>query len=381
MEVTSLYSADLFITEECNLHCKYCFHREGKDKCGVADETMSIEQGKKILDRLHGLYPERMTINFFGGEPLLYPETVVELGKYAKSLWKDKTFFFISTNGTIFNEKLFGQLKELNIPVQVSFDGDRETQNLNRGEFDLVVSNLKKMIAFGCNPHIRLTFTPDTVGRLVHNIQFIHSLGINRIVHHATMESEWTKEAIMDYNIQLLSLLHYRRFCHTRKDPISIGFIDKNLMILNDEMPIDEDFCAAGKSFIAILPNGDVYPCHRAVSKRIFKLGNIHDKDNPFTRGIFLNLSKESQGCKRNCASAKTCHTCVITQFEVTGDLQTPMQKNGYCEICRLEYELCRQYLPTEVSDKQGRMLTSLASVVADIADTLNKMGAKDVKK
>ena len=129
-----IFSADLFITEECNMKCKYCFHQEGKTRCGEPNLTMSIDEGKKILDRLYQLYPERMTINFFGGEPLLYPDTVVALGRYAKSLWKDKAFFFISTNGTIFDEKLFKEFQEIGIPLQVSFDGATLDGKIKSGE-------------------------------------------------------------------------------------------------------------------------------------------------------------------------------------------------------------------------------------------------------
>jgi uncharacterized protein len=375
-----IYSADLFITEDCNMKCTYCFHQKGREASKGANQTMSIEEGKKILDRLYELYPERMTINFFGGEPLLYPDTVIALGKYAKALWKDQAFFFISTNGTVFDENLFAELKALNVYVQVSFDGDRETQELYRGSFDIVSANIKKMIAFGALPAVRLTFTPDSVSSLMKNIQYIHDLGVVKIVHHAVMEADWTEDAIKEYNVQLINLLHYRRYCLNKEIPFNIGFIDKNLMTLNDEIPLDEDFCAAGKSFIAILPNGDVYPCHRAVSKRLFKLGNIFIKDKPFVRGIFLDISKATQGCKQNCKAAKTCHTCIMTQFDVTGDLQKPLHANHYCDICNLEHELCKQYLPTEISDKHGRMLTSLAQVVADMADKINALEVKDVK-
>ena len=72
-------SVDLFITEKCNMKCDYCFH----PKTGA---VLSVEQGKKVLDRLKQLSPESMQITFFGGEPLLYPQTVLELAEYARTL-------------------------------------------------------------------------------------------------------------------------------------------------------------------------------------------------------------------------------------------------------------------------------------------------------
>jgi len=367
-----IYSIDLFITEECNLKCKYCFHRKGKEVSGAPNQTFTVEDGRRVLDRVYKLNPDSMTVNFFGGEPLLYPDMLLDLMRYTKELWKDKGKLVISTNGTVFNKELFAELKSMDVGIQVSFDGDEDTQNSNRGEFDLVASNIKNMLEFGAVITVRMTFTPDNVGSLSKNVQFIHDLGVEKIVHHAVMEADWTEEAIREYNVQLLNLLHYRRYCQNKKMPLTIGFIDKCLLILNDELPIEKDFCAAGKSFIAILPNGDVYPCHRAASKRIFKLGNIFNEDRPFIRGIFLDIDKISQGCQKNCRAAKICHTCIMVQFEVMGDLQKPLLQNHYCDIPCLEYDLCKQYLPTEISDKQGRMLTSLAQVVSDIMERLD---------
>ena len=60
-------SIDLFITERCNMDCEYCFHPK-------SDSVMSLEEGKKILDRMKEISPDGLQITFFGGEPLLFPQ-------------------------------------------------------------------------------------------------------------------------------------------------------------------------------------------------------------------------------------------------------------------------------------------------------------------
>lgn len=372
-ESKKLTSIDLFVTEKCNLDCSYCYHKK-------SDDVLSVEQGKNILNRLKVISPETMGINFFGGEPLLYPETVLELALYAKSLW-EKTEFHISTNGTYFDEEMFEKFNELNMHVQVSFDGDEETQNKDRGQFELVRDNIVKMLKIYPELSVRMTFTPETVGFLTRNVQFIHRLGVKKIMHHATMEKDWTTEHVQEYNYQLMNLYHYRRWCQRAKIAFQFLFIDKTLKILNDEVPSEVEYCMAGKSYMAILPNGDVYPCHRAASGRLFKLGNVFNEKRPFVRGVFSYLDKDATGCLRFCEAARTCHSCVIAHFLVNKDLTKPLMKNKYCEICKVEYTMARAYLSTELIDKQERLLTSLSLVVADIADKLNELGDENVKK
>jgi len=53
-------SIDLFITEQCNMKCDYCFHPKG-------EAVLSVEQGKKILARMKEISPAGLQITFFGG--------------------------------------------------------------------------------------------------------------------------------------------------------------------------------------------------------------------------------------------------------------------------------------------------------------------------
>ena len=359
-------SVDLFITEKCNMKCDYCFH----PKTGA---VLSVEQGKKILDRLKQLSPESMQITFFGGEPLLYPQTVLELAEYARTLWppddkgRHTSTFSISTNGTYFDEDVFKRFAELGMAIQVSCDGDEITHTEYRhGDYNLIVENMKKILKIKPDMSVRMTFTPKTVGRLSINIKYLHQeIGVAKIMHHAVIEDDWTDDAVEQYAYQLGQVYHYRRYCKRQDIPLHIAFIDKPLKIVNDELPPEKEFCQAGKSYIAVLDNGDVYPCHRAASARIFKLGNIFN-EVPFIRGIFLNIDKEYTGCAKHCKHAKTCHSCVITHYKVNQELTVPVTK--YCKICAVESDQALGFLPVELADRRERMLFKIGQVLVDVA-------------
>lgn len=359
-------SVDLFVTEECNMNCSYCFHPKGEQK-------LDIVQAKKIIDRLKIISPNNMVITFFGGEPLLYPNLVLDIARYARTVWPaDKTGervgFHIVTNGTYFNEDMFKRYKMLNFSIQVSIDGDRITTMEGRGgNFDAVVNNIKEMLKIYPDLSARMTYTPATVGRLAINIKFVHSLGIIRIMHHAVMEADWNEEAISQYAYQLNNLYHYRRYMNRIGNKLELLFIDKTLKVINDELPAETDFCQAGKSYLAILPNGDIYPCHRAASKRVFKLGNIFNEKRPFVRGMFLNIDKEFTGCTFKCQASRTCHSCPVTHYLVNKDMSKPI--SSYCEVCKVENNQALQFLPVELSDRRERQMNAMSAVIADIAE------------
>jgi uncharacterized protein len=365
--LNEIKNIDLFITEACNMDCEYCFHQKGTD-------VLTIDQGKKIIDRMKELSPKELKITFFGGEPFLFPETVLELSKYALSKYeKGACSLHVVTNATYFDEKIFKALRELPFSIQVSIDGDEVTTKEHRGgDFNLVVENIKKIREIFHEVSARMTFTPKTVGRLSINVQFVHQqLGISKIMYHAVMEADWKEEDILKYQQQLNHLYHYRRFCYRNQIPIDIVFIDKPLKILNDEIPSETNFCEAGKSYIAILSNGDVYPCHRAASNRLFKLGNIFE-EIPFIRGIFLNIDKSYLGCSKMCEASLTCHSCIITHYKVNGELTKPISQ--YCKLCQVENQQAKMYLNTEVSDRHEMMLKKLAAVVVGNSDQIEKI-------
>ena len=358
-----LTACDLFITERCNLKCTYCFHKQNP-------VTLKVEDGKKILDNLYIANPEFFNITFFGGEPLLYPELVLELAEYAVTLWGlENLKFTVSTNGMYFDELMFKKYKDLNFRFQVSLDGDEETSTLTRKgiDFNRVCNNLQSILALFPKTHVRMTYTPENVGRLISNVMFVHRLGVKTIMFHATMESDWTKESIAQYIFQLKEIYSYRRYINRLDGSLEIAHVDKPLNIINGTALADEDFCKAGKEYVAILPNGDVYPCHRAASNRLFKLGNILNVEMPIIRGVFLKINKHSTGCSAKCPASKTCHSCIIQHYMKNDNLEKP--KEDYCQICIAENGMAYEFLPFELAERQDKKLNTMARVLLDLAD------------
>ncbi|MGL1892721.1 MAG: radical SAM protein [Spirochaetaceae bacterium] len=72
---------EFLITGNCTSNCKHC----SNSNVGGKSQYLTLEKGKKILDSVKKEY-QLNSVMVFGGEPLLYPETTIQLLKYAKKL-------------------------------------------------------------------------------------------------------------------------------------------------------------------------------------------------------------------------------------------------------------------------------------------------------
>lgn len=354
-EDVKIQDVDLFLTEECNLDCKYCFHKKGSS-------SLSTENASKILDKLAVLCPEKMNLNFWGGEPLLNVDVLLDVIKDASTLWhKDNLTFHLVTNGTIYSNEVFKVLQTNRVGIQVSLDGSPDCNDIDRSKGELVSENIKKMLVNFPNLSVRMTYTPRNVHKLVQNILYIKNLGVKTVMHQAVIEDDWNDEAVKTFAEQTETLFRIK----VKNPQLGVMFVDKNNSICDDMQPIDTNFCEAGKKLIAVLPNGDVYPCHRAASGKVFKLGSLLSENSRIIRGMFLNINKSSSGCT-NCKAWKTCHTCIITHHQVNGKLDKVVQ--NYCKLMFVEATLAYKYVPIIKMEDMQRKISAIANVIYDVS-------------
>lgn len=141
----------LELTDQCNCRCGYCvfsgrFFHERKH----GNNNMDIGLGKKAIDLFfrHSAKSSHRVINFYGGEPLLQKDLLLELVDYARA--KDETIFFhVSTNLTLVDDCFIKECQKKRISMTVTLDGPKDVHNKWRpfadgtGSFDTVLANLK----------------------------------------------------------------------------------------------------------------------------------------------------------------------------------------------------------------------------------------------
>lgn len=154
---------------KCNFSCSYCYAAKGR-----SDKEMSVENlGRAIAFFLNAEVRNerrpRRIVFMGGGEPMLsWPliENGVALAEKIAEGKGLKILFSIITNGSILTEEKLAFIRSHDIRMNVSFEILKEIQELQRGNFDVVASNIKKLLKNDIKVVIRSTVTPDNVGLL-----------------------------------------------------------------------------------------------------------------------------------------------------------------------------------------------------------------------
>ncbi len=143
------HSLELYVnsTEQCNFRCKYCYEDFAK---GRMTQTVVESVKRFLVKRMAGR--KRLYLNWFGGEPLIASDIVLDISRYAKALCESSDIALtgsVTTNGWNLGPALMSELVSAGLLFyQITLDGDRESHNSMRvradgkGTFDEIWNNL-----------------------------------------------------------------------------------------------------------------------------------------------------------------------------------------------------------------------------------------------
>ena len=135
-------------TEGCNFRCTYCY----EDHTPISMTREMIEQLKKFLSEQTPRF-KLVSISWFGGEPSLCKDTVLEISNLVLSLQQQHKFQYsasMTTNGYLLNEANFRQFYAAGIRCyQITLDGRNHDQTRphasGRGTLDRIIENLQEI--------------------------------------------------------------------------------------------------------------------------------------------------------------------------------------------------------------------------------------------
>lgn len=293
------------------------------------------------------------SINFFGGEPMLcWDSIIVPLVKYIKENYKKPFQLSMTSNCTLMNKERLDFMKENNIGLLFSIDGDKETQNYNRpmkngsGSWEHIKDIIALIPKYYPQMTFRSTVIPETCHNVFHNIMFAEKNGYNNFFVVPNVLQEWPEDKKEVLKSEMRKYSDYFIACFRNgKMPIRFSEYDRsfqkipkiNQAIANDEMPTEEKHGACAKCglgtnrFAAVGPNGDIYGCQELVSTDtsadIFKIGNIYTGIDEARRerlaASYKACTKHGNNCK-DCRLYRVCDGgCVANNYFATGDINT----------------------------------------------------------
>ena len=97
--------------------------------------------------------------------------------------------------------------------------------------------------------------------------------------------------------------------------------------------------CGAGHEYLAITPEGDIYPCHQFVGNTDFKMGNVFEgKIDEEIKNTFEKSNIYTKEKCKNCFAKFYCSGgCSANAYKFNGDINKPYELACEFEKKRVE--------------------------------------------
>lgn len=365
---TDIKALCLHVAHTCNLNCEYCFARQGN--YNGENSLMSFEVGKQALDFLIANSGNRVNleVDFFGGEPLMNWEVVKQLVEYARSQEKkyNKKFrFTLTTNGMLINDDVIDFSNKEMYNVVLSLDGRKEIHDKLRknlagdGSYDIIVPKFKEFVEKrnGKNYYMRGTFTHNNV-EFTKDIFHMADLGFYELSMEPVVCSPSDPYALTKEDLPIL----FEQYELLAKEMIKRKNKENDFTFYHYTIDLNNgpciykriSGCGSGTEYLAVTPQGELFPCHQFVDSPKYNMGNVWDgvtKTNIRDEFKLCNVYSRSE-CDDCWAKLYCSGGCAANAYHSTGNISGTYEYG--CELFRKRIECAIMIKVAELEDDKN---------------------------
>lgn len=338
------------LSRACNMNCVHCYEDAGKKDVNELNR-------EEVINGLDIMANAGVTsIAFSGGEPTVHPD-ILDFISYTNELG---IYPAMATNGYLLSDKnICEKYIESGLGfVQISIDGMKpETHDSFRrvnGAWDKAIQAVKNCVDSDLFVEVSTTVTEHNYMEIPDMIDLMRDLGVDWLMLYNFIPTGNGKN-IIDTDISPSKRVDLLKTAfHANNNEMQVlstapqyAMVADSLVSNNNNVipthffnPEYEDSsikqladfiggCGAGRFYMSIEPNGDMYPCVFFPHKDELKLGNllVDDFEDVWADNTLLkNLRNKNilKGHCGECESRNICGGCRARAYNYLGDVLAP---------------------------------------------------------
>lgn len=325
---------ELMLTEQCDQRCDYCFV-EGKN----SDCTMDSATARQAVDFLfwESRQSPRVRILFFGGEPLLAWDRILEVTVYAEELGRrsgQEVAFNMTTNASLLDRERCEFLASHRIKYLISIDGGREVHDRHRkrpdgrSSYRLIADKLPLLKRYQPWLGARVTVHPDTVAGLPESFSHLVELGFAQFLIGPASGVEWTDRDLDLYRDGMIEIARRLKRELDRGRKLRVNALEESLQMRSGKR--NYRGCRAGRQSITVTGDGFIHPCSKMLGvagrEGLPPLGTLEEGITALNYRLRLcgMIPADNSACSV-CPWEDLCPGgCFAVNYQETGDIFQP---------------------------------------------------------
>lgn len=262
-------------TRGCNFGCIYCYEQDRPN-------LLMNEQTEKAIVKFvcSNSNLKRLSVVWYGGEPLLNFDSMVRLTKMFKQLNIEYSAKIVS-NGYLLTKEKADLMKDLAIRnIQITFDGSEEIHNQRRfllgGQptYRKIMDNLKYLLSINKEITIDIRTNIDRRNKDDYNKfyqDFKSEINDKRVTMYPGFVSDLLSSECVSPEFNISEGGYKAQFI--------LDIFDKYGIEIKSFLPkYRRHSCVASKYFAFVIgPEGELYKCWRMVGNQKEAIGNVND--------------------------------------------------------------------------------------------------------
>lgn len=364
-----LGSLCLQVTQNCNLRCEYCIYSESKNEKQRAHSSGRMSEGTmmRAIDYLqqHSQNAQRITVSFYGGEPLLEFNLIKKAILYAEEEFEGRPLTFnITTNGTLLTKEVADFLFSHNTNISISLDGPKQIHDQHRrmkseGSFDRLMHNMNYIVNSYPNEykHMNISMVIDPQNSFNEIISVFDQYPFLRemTLMYSVIDDIYSNESNC-YSAQYITESQYHSFLGILYE---LNQLDKDALSAITATEVDDSYesiqkfrpsvtlgekgaptgpCLTGHRRLFCDIHGNLFPCERVSEKsKIMNIGTLDSGIDSNKCISIINVAQSTAAQCKDCWAFQFCHQCIRTADG--GDHIDSSQRLSHCKNSRQNAE------------------------------------------